>query len=230
MNNLHPNIINLELAAKQLKQIKQELVYVGGATAILYVDDLESANPRATIDVDCVVEVSSLGAFHNLEEELRQIGFKNDTSDNAPICRWKKGSLIIDLMPTDEKILGFSNPWYKEGFKNSEKVKLPSAQEIKIFSFPYFVASKLEALINRGFKDLLTSQDLEDVLFVIEGRQTFFEELKTTNKSLQNATKKIFSQLIRHADFDMAVRGNFPRDINLDRQNLLISKMREFSR
>src|ERR1700730_9784238 len=34
-----------------------------------------------------------------------------DHSEGAPICRWAHDDLRFDVMPTDERILGFSNRW-----------------------------------------------------------------------------------------------------------------------
>ena len=28
--------------------------------------------------------------------------------------------VIVDIMPTDSSVIGFSNRWYKEGFQNAE--------------------------------------------------------------------------------------------------------------
>ena len=34
-----------------------------------------------------------------------------DEAEGAPACRWRKGDLIIDVMPTEERILGFTSRW-----------------------------------------------------------------------------------------------------------------------
>jgi len=43
---------------------------------------------RATIDVDVIVEVTTLARHHRFSNQLRQLGFIEDTSGGAPICRW----------------------------------------------------------------------------------------------------------------------------------------------
>lgn len=52
MSSIHPDLQNLSLAAKSLTALKSEIVFVGGATAILYVDDQNSTELRPTVDVD----------------------------------------------------------------------------------------------------------------------------------------------------------------------------------
>ena len=32
--------------------------------------------------------------------------------ESAPLCRWVNAGTILDVMPLDERILGFSNRWY----------------------------------------------------------------------------------------------------------------------
>jgi hypothetical protein len=46
-------------------------------------------------------------------ERLRALGFSEDTGEGAPLCRWVHSGTILDIMPLDEKILGFSNRWYR---------------------------------------------------------------------------------------------------------------------
>lgn len=196
---------------------------MGGATSILYIDCLEGASEaRPTIDVDCIVEVGSIREYHQAEERMRRLGFSNDTSEGAPICRWKKGPLVVDLMPTDQKILGFSNQWYAEGFKKADSVELAESVMISIFTFPYFVASKLEALLSRGVKDLSISQDLEDILFVMEGRESFLADMKSGPRPILEFATKGFAQIVKVPDFEFAVRGNLPRGITPQRERQIL--------
>jgi len=229
MKNVHPNLQNLSLAAKSLAPLNIEVVFVGGATAILYVDDQASSLPRPTVDVDCVVEVASTLEYHKLEEKMRAIGFQNDTSDGAPICRWKKGPLIVDLMPVDSKILGFSNSWYEEGFRGSQKIRLFDGSQISIFSFSYFVASKFEALMSRGVKDLILSQDLEDILFVMEGRKNFLQDLREGPEDVLNFVRKSSVEISKMPDFEQAVMGNMPRGLVFERQQVILRMFTQLS-
>jgi hypothetical protein len=40
-------------------------------------------------------------------------------------------------MPLDEKVLGFSNKFYKSGFEHKEEFKLPNGQTIYILPLAY---------------------------------------------------------------------------------------------
>lgn len=59
-----------------------------------------------------IAEVAALHGYHALERQFAKRGFSRDVSEGAPICRWRLRDIEVDLMPTDEKILGFANRWY----------------------------------------------------------------------------------------------------------------------
>lgn len=167
------NFEMLKLAAKFLEDLKEEVVFVGGATTCLYVDQAISDEIRPTDDVDCVIEITSRNDFDKFQAKLRKKGFTHDTSKGAPICRFKYGeSLVLDVMPNDAKILGFSNSWYKEGIRAREKRDV-GGEEIYIFSLPYFLASKFEAFMGRGSSEPRLSWDLEDIVLILDGIKDF---------------------------------------------------------
>ena len=103
----------LELAAALLGEITRELVFVGGASIHLWLSDPAAPPVRSTDDVDAICDVPGLPAYYRLGERLRLRGFTEAIGDPV-ICRWRHDGcgLTLDMMPTDEAILGFSNPWY----------------------------------------------------------------------------------------------------------------------
>lgn len=124
------NIIMLQTVANGLGGLKDEMVFVGGAVAELYADNPAASEIRPTLDVDCVIEISSRLQFAKMEENLRTQGFKNDTSEGAPICRWIYKGIKVDVMPTDSDVLGFSNRWHEEGIQIKTQKTLPDGTEI----------------------------------------------------------------------------------------------------
>src|SRR5690606_32971347 len=105
--------------------------------------------------------------------------------------------LAVDFMPTDSKILGFSNKWYKDGIRNRVEFTLPSGTKIYALSLSYFLATKLEAYFSPGVNDPRISQDLEDIANVIDGipetgqvsKEAAFSELEAT--TLLNSTLSV---------------------------------------
>lgn len=102
------NIAMLEEVAEALGDLREEIVFVGGATTAFYVDDPASPSPTPSDDVDCVVEIASKQDYEKLEAKLRKRGFKEPfAEENPPVCRKHLKNIKVDVMPTDEKILGF---------------------------------------------------------------------------------------------------------------------------
>lgn len=127
----NPNIHILEAAAVRLGTMTEKMVFVGGSATGLLLTDPAASPVRATLDVDVIVEVATLARYHWLSDQLRQLGFIEDTSEEAPICRWIADDLILDVMPTDLKILGFGNQWFTPAYEASAWTVLPSGKQIR---------------------------------------------------------------------------------------------------
>jgi predicted nucleotidyltransferase len=166
----NPNLDQLISAAIKLEPLLDQIAFVGGCVTGLLVTDPGAAPVRATLDVDVIVGAASYANFTLLEEELRRLGFRECREKGAPICRWIHGDLILDFMPTDSSILGFSNRWYAVALATAQRV-VAGNHEIRVITAPCFVATKLEALRGRGKQDFHTSHDLEDIVTVIDSRQ-----------------------------------------------------------
>lgn len=106
------NVRMLEFIASKLGEIRDDVVFLGGCTTGLFITDPDFPDVRYTVDVDCIVDVLSLKQYHQLEKKLTRQGFKKSISEEV-ICRWFYDDVTLDVMPTDEYILGFGNPWYK---------------------------------------------------------------------------------------------------------------------
>jgi len=142
------NVTRIKIVYDALEELAESVVFVGGATVSLYADRT-TEEVRPTGDIDILVEVITHLGYAEIEEKLRAKGFIND-QESGVICRYKIQGVIVDIMPTSEKVLGFSNRWYVPGFANSIDYKLNEKYIIQIFSPVYFLASKLEAFKNRG--------------------------------------------------------------------------------
>jgi predicted nucleotidyltransferase len=136
--------LQLELAAELLGPVLGDVVFVGGATVHLWVTDPEAPPVRATDDVDVICEVASRARYYRLGERLRERGFQ-EAADASVLCRWRNAEphLVLDVMPTDPDILGFSNPWYGEAIASAAMVALDSGAEIRAARPALLVATKL---------------------------------------------------------------------------------------
>jgi predicted nucleotidyltransferase len=180
----NPNAGLILLAAKKLVPLLDRIAFVGGCAAGLLITDPGAAPVRPTIDVDAMVAIASYIELMTLEDLLRQLGFDQPHVEGAPLCRWVHGDLILDMMPTDSKILGFSNRWYQQALEYAEIAEVGDYR-IRLISAPYFLATKLDAFHGRGQFDYRTSRDLEDIVTVIDGRPEIVAELQLAPASLQ---------------------------------------------
>ena len=202
-----PNVQSVERVAAALGDLCDELVLVGGCAASLLIDTPTAPPPRVTYDVDLIAVVAALRNYHALEEQFAERGFKRDVSADAPICRWRIGAIEVDLMPTDETVLGFSNRWYAEAAATAMRLTLPSGTAINLISAPAFLATKFEAFRTRGKADLLQSHDFEDIINVVEGRLSILEEVGAGGTALRTYLAEQFARIIAMPDFDNLLPG-----------------------
>jgi predicted nucleotidyltransferase len=208
------NITRIKAIYNALGVLRDEVVFVGGATVSLYATR-EAAEVRPTEDIDIVVEVGSYASFADLEIQLRSMGFKNDPNARF-IGRYIVPGIILDLqedltvdvMPISEEILGFSNRWYANGFNSSVVFEIDKDHKVRIFSPPYFIASKLEAFRNRGKDDGRTSADFEDIVYVLENRSSIWSEMKQTGGDLRHFLIDQFKQLHQNPYIEEWIDGH----------------------
>jgi hypothetical protein len=180
-----PNLPLLEAAVRLLHPLLDELVFVGGCVTGLLITDLAAGGIRPTKDVDTIAEVASYAEYATLSERLRALNLKEDSREGAPTCRWRYRDLTIDVMPTDESILGFSNRWYAPAIASAQTVEIAGAR-IRLVTPPYFIATKFQAFNGRGNNDYSGSQDLEDVIAVTDGRPEIVEEVRQASSDVRS--------------------------------------------
>jgi len=213
MNANDPNAAMLERVAEQLGDaLRQNMVFVGGAVAGLLITDPAMPAIRPTEDVDLIFEALALADYHRFEKTLRARGFVPDQRPDAPICRWRVGALAVDVMPTLESVLGFSNRWYPLALATAQPLALPSGRTIRMISAPAFLATKLEAFDGRGQGDFLFSHDLGDLLAVVDGRDTLLDECRDSAPELQAYLGERFGGLLAKPAFVEALAGHLPGD------------------
>ncbi|MCT4643163.1 MAG: hypothetical protein N4A33_12805 [Bacteriovoracaceae bacterium] len=119
---MNKNLNSIKSIAQVLGDISNDVVFVGGATVELYIDDKAAPTPQPSEDVDCVVEILTYKEWTQFEEKLRAKGFQDyDISGedtNPPTCRKYILGMKIDFIPVEESVLGYSNPWFKEGLNS----------------------------------------------------------------------------------------------------------------
>lgn len=222
-----PNLSDLRRIAAALGELREQVVFVGGAVAGLLITDPLADSVRATRDVDAVVNANR-SMFHRFEEAVAQRGFARDVSSEV-ICRWvhKASGVPFDLIPVHPEVLGFSNMWYPYAVQTAVPMTLGEGVTIHVVSAVAFVATKLEAFASRGGSDFLSSHDFEDVLNIVDGREELAAEMAAAPAELRQAVNKVFAQLLKNPDFVNVLPGLIAEQ---DRAGLVMERLRALSR
>lgn len=220
----------LELAVARLGSVVDEVAFLGGASLVLWVDDPGAPDPRVTMDVDVIVLADSRVDYYRLSEQLRQQGFSEDVQDGV-ICRWRHDDLILDVMPTDEAILGFTNRWYEAALQAAETVSLPSGKPIRAVTPPYLLATKIEAFRGRGRDDYLASVDFEDLVRLVDGRERLVAEVEAAPDDLRSAIADELTRMLEDERFEAGIgAGLLPDPASQARRDLVLERVRRMSR
>ena len=219
----------LTVVAKALgPDLRERLVFVGGCTtALLIPDPVVREQVRYTDDVDLIIDLVGLTAWHELQSDLLKKGF-NVSQEDEVICRMRLGNLKVDFMPDDPKILGFSSRWYQIGIETAEVSLLSEDLSIRRLAPPLFVATKLEAWLGRGQGDLLRSSDLEDVLLVVDGRPELVNEVRAAKDDVRRYIAEQITDLLNASEFETFLIGNIRGSD--ERVGIVEDRLRELSR
>jgi hypothetical protein len=227
----HANLEQLISTAKLLQPLLDELVFVGGSVTGLLITDEAAGEPRTTYDVDAIAEITSYAEYAEFGERLRALGFSEDTSEGAPLCRWVQGDCILDVMPLDEKILGFANTWYPAALQSAVPQQLTPDLVIRTTSAPLFLATKLQAFEGGQRGDVRTSKDLEDIISVVDGRPTLIAEVEAKGEELRAYIRAAVGKLLATDAFSDALPGYLlPDAANQARIGLILKRLQALAR
>lgn len=225
MNSQNHLPVLIEVINK-LGDFKDSIVFVGGSIISVYINESESVAIRETFDVDCIVEANSRLEYEKFAQKLRELGFSESSQENV-ICRFKNKDLIIDMMPTNQAIFGFGNPWYKEGIKSPKEIKI-GKNVLKVLSLPYLIATKLDAFRDRGKSNFRTSHDLEDIVTLIDGNSYFSVEIKSTDEDLNKFLGDTFTSILNDKNFIESIEGHISDRGNLSsRMQIILSRVKD---
>ena len=224
-----PNRALFESVVCLLGPVLDELVFVGGCTTGLFLTDLAAGGIRPTKDVDAIVEANSYGEYISFAEKLRALGLAEDTTPGAPLCRWRRNDIIVDIMPMDASVLGFNNRWYSTGFETAQTRRI-AGHDVRIVTPTLFIATKLVAFHGRGGGDVFASHDIEDIVTVVDGRPEIVEEVAGADAQVRSFISSEIRSLLDNPDFVDALPGLLPPDASSQaRQRILGERLRALS-
>lgn len=208
-----PSADEIAAVVQALGDLKDRCLLTGGTSIPFYCTERQDEAPRATRDVDVILHVHTRGDFQEIEELLRQRGFNHDHREDAPICRWLLHDIItVDVMPLDESVLGFTNPWYAAGWELSIPVQITPDCQWRMLSAPFVLAAKCVAYQSRGAGDPQSSHDLEDIIRLINARPALPREVAAAPTACQQFIVGFFGKLLRLSDLPFIIAGHLNGD------------------
>ena len=225
---MHNKVINLALVAqvaKGLKELNDKMVFIGGAVISLYTDDPSADEIRPTSDIDMTINLANYAEWAKMQERLAELNFYPDPQGQS-ICSYKYQDIAIDIMPAEDSSIGISNQWYKPGFKNLQKIQLEKeGVEINILPAAYFLATKLEAFIDRGKNDFYGSHDFEDIIYLIDNRSTIVSEILKADEEVKHFIKTELTDIKNHKQSDEILAMHIHPLIREERFKILKEKI-----
>lgn len=199
MENKAINIDIVKKIAFALKHLRAKVAFVGGAMISMYADDPAADEVRPTTDIDLSLTLESYVAWTKLQEELAALGFQPDQKSKV-ICRFLYDDVTVDVMPDDEKVIGFSNPWYRPGLQKVQSYKLTEGPDINILPLPYFLATKFSAFNGRGKGNHVTSHDFEDIIYLTDNAMTVVNQIKEADANVKDYLKKEYRSVWQNSN------------------------------
>ena len=224
MENRTINIAVVAEIAHALQELKDQMVFVGGAVVSLYTDDPAANEIRPTSDIDLTLNILNLNKWSELQEKLSALGFYPDPDGHA-ICSYKYKNIPVDVMPSEDGPLGPANQWYKLGFSDLRIVKA-NEENIQILAAPCYLATKFEAFNNRG-TDYRTSHDFEDIINIIDNRMNIVEEVSSTIPEIKDFLKTQFTILVKNSNYDEILYAHIHPLILADRLTIVKDKINQ---
>lgn len=208
-----------------LVELNERVVFVGGATLGLYINDPAADDVRPTKDVDISFAIAAAGDLESIREELMRKGFIQSTADDV-VCRFRYGEIKVDVMST--KAVGWApaNPWFSKGFSRREMTDI-NGQKIYILPLPYFLASKFTAYNDRGGKDPRTSHDFEDIIYVLDNRSDIVEQLARAPDDVRPYLEEQFQTILDNRDMREAILGNLSYETREERYQRIMECIKQ---
>jgi predicted nucleotidyltransferase len=217
---------NILRVARKLGHLRERAVFLGGSVTALLITDPAAPDVRPTKDVDVVVQTVSYSEQTRLEEELRSLDFQHCLDPGAPACRWVIGDCLVDVIPVGAGMNAYNDRWSPSAIEHAERLELEAGIWIRHVTAPYFVAIKLEAFADRGEGNYLDSNDIDDIIQVIDGRPELMSEIQASVPDLSTFIAEEFRALLKNTRFLESIPAHLlPDSASQAREPLIIERM-----
>ena len=209
----HSSRIDLLKVAQHLGELREDVVFVGGCAVVFLVPKSSVASIRPTEDVDCILKVASRAQYYReVVERLRSLGFSECTEAGAPICRWVIEGISVDVMPTSEEVLGFTNRWYDFALTDPIVLEPIPNVSIRVINHVAFLATKFEAFGSRGRGEYEGNTDIEDILSVLAYCPGLEKRIKRAPRPIRDYLKFCALEFVALRNLAELVSAALPAD------------------
>lgn len=195
---------------EELHWLETPPVFVGGAALHCYLDDFARSQLRTTKDIDIILfQITSSMEWMHFEEKLRTLQWSPDM--DGPMCRYlsPKGKMVDFLFPSSA-VMGFSNRWYPKVIENP-LIHTIDGRTLRIAQPAIYLATKIEAFVGRGQADPFDSQDLEDIVALIDGCRTIVASFQEQDLEIRVWIGDHLRHIRAQSWFATLCLGNIPR-------------------
>jgi len=91
-------VINIKIVAqiaRALKELRDQMVFIGGAVISLYADDPSADEIRPTVDIDMTIKVLNYSDWNKMQERLSKLRFFQILMDTLYVVIFIKVYLLI---------------------------------------------------------------------------------------------------------------------------------------
>lgn len=227
MNNAIINIDDVKTIAIALRELKDQVVFVGGSILTLYITEPGAEKVRETLDVDFTMKLYTYNDFNKVQERLSQLGFHPDPFGHS-INSYKCNDIPVDIMLAIDSPLVPCNRWYQKGFNSLQQMSIGN-ENIQVFSAPYFLATKFEAFNDRG-EDIRTSHDFEDIIYIINNRENIVEEISMADEDVRLFLKTEIRKILNNKMLEEILSYHIvPSDFEY-RHTVVLEKMNKIAK
>ena len=199
-----PSLANLARVAEALGDLRDRVVFIGGAIAPILQTNPPFPKVRPTRDVDGIITSSTYSDTHRINEELVRRGFRHDMSDTAHVNRWisPDPAVPFDLVPAGSHSGGSGNPWDQIAIDTASRHELYPGLDIRHANAAAFLALKWAAHADRGTHNPRQSYDLEDLMALIASRPAVVDEVQWAPDHLRDFLHRQAVNLLADEDID----------------------------
>jgi len=211
--------------AHALGELNGQVIYVGGATVGLYVNDPAADDVRPTKDLDISLSIASLVELEQIRLHLCNRGFIQAAEDTVT-CRFRYEDIRVDVMNTTSIGWAPANPWFFPGYQRKEKVEVDGSG-VFILPLSYFLASKFTAYKDRGSNEPRSSHDFEDIVYVLDNRIDIVENHFQSPDDVKRFLQVEYESMLINQAKQEAIYANLYHETREDRFQMINHKLRQ---